>query len=438
MENVIQSAKPVKRNLILITSYPPRNTLHGKKVSGMASFAKNTITSMTNSKFVVLAQITNQPEEYFEDDNKIIRCWDKHKFSLYFNILRQLIKHRTFSKKILLEFEFGIYGEKHATAKIPHFLSTVYEKYITGLMPLFLALLRLLGYDITVVIHQALQSFSELSPHIGIEEKGTESRIVNLLLQLYYKMLGFFANRIITLDEIHKQKLSKNINPRKITVIPHGVENIDVPATQKIKPKHDNIFNILVFGFVAWYKGTDWIVEEFARYLKNNPDNPNHIKLTIAGGESPTLGHFQHYQQYYSSIEQTIKNLGKNAELTGFIPEEEISKYFNSADLVVFPYRVLMSSSGPLSLALAYEKPFLMSNNLRPYLQTKDFTDSLDKSKVNPGEICFKMDDNELFTRINTIAQKPEQLTKIQNISQATKLQRNWNILGKLYEKTIP
>ena len=44
-----------------------------------------------------------------------------------------------------------------------------------------------------------------------------------------------------------------------------------------------------------------------------------------------------------------------------YIPDEEVGDYFKNSDLIVIPYNEAMSASGPLSIAIYYEKPVLVS-----------------------------------------------------------------------------
>ena len=63
--------------LLVISSYPPKGTLHGNKYSAVASYTKNTLNSIdkaSNKKieYLVLADILDKSEEYKEDNKKVL------------------------------------------------------------------------------------------------------------------------------------------------------------------------------------------------------------------------------------------------------------------------------------------------------------------------------------------------------------------------------
>jgi len=83
---------------------------------------------------------------------------------------------------------------------------------------------------------------------------------------------------------------------------------------------------------------------------------------------------------------------------TGFVPEEKVPAYFSATDVLVLPYTTFMSSSGPLSLALSYELPVLLSEELKPYGKTKDIANALKESDLLLSDITFKRDDPQTLT----------------------------------------
>jgi glycosyltransferase involved in cell wall biosynthesis len=406
----------MKEKIIVITSYPPKDSLYGDKVGGLASFTKNTILSMKDDyEFIVLAEILDKKENYLEDKNLVKRMWKKNSYSLYFSILRELIRYRKESNKIFLEFEFSIYG----------------SMFVTGFIPFLVLASKIMGYRTTTVIHQVVDNISDLSKHLGISANSFKTKLLNFLLRLYFKFLTLFSKQLIVLDQIHKNKLVEITKTKKdIHVIPHGVDQREVNRREIRK-----IRNIMVFGFVTWYKGTDWLVENFNEYCSKYPEKSKDLQLFVVGGESITQKENPEYVKYYNNVEDLVR---KNSQvtLTGFIDEVEFDKYFNLADVVLLPYRVLMSSSGPLSLAFTYEKPFLISNNLEMYTLTTDFIESLKEHGLSKSDILFNLDESEvLFERI--INAKQEEISKLSRLSSSIKYLRSWKSLGKIYSKVL-
>ena len=105
-------------------------------------------------------------------------------------------------------------------------------------------------------------------------------------------------------DKILKVRLKAlfKTSEKKITIIPHGVEKFEEKITRKKQGKFlgkENEFVILYFGFIAWYKGTDLLLDIY---------KPQRKKLIIAGGANPNHFDKNHYLKY-------LKSVGKKEEI---------------------------------------------------------------------------------------------------------------------------
>lgn len=416
----------MNERILIITSYPLRDSLYSKKVGGLASFAKNLINSIGNYNFTILAEKINGIESYSEGGNEIERIWERGSISLYPILIRELHNKRHTYKKLMVQFEFGIYG----------------NEYITGLFPLVLIFGKLFGYEIILVQHQVIQNLNELSQHLGITRNSFGTRTKNLLTRLYLKLNALLSDKIVVFDEIHKIKLEQLTHTNKIVVIPHGVEHQNIATLDIEWPKgltggfDQEKFTIMTFGFVAWYKGTDWLTTEFNNYIKTHEES-NLYQLLIAGGESPTQKDNPAYKEYYDTFTAGVNKAQGKIFHTGFVDEKDIPFYFMNSDLIILPYRVLMSSSGPLSLAMTYERPFLLSETLKPYTLTEDFQRILDEIGMSRESITFSMDDDSLFERIKSIHSDKQLYDKMVLLSKKLKEERSWARIGDQYEKLL-
>ena len=179
------------------------------------------------------------------------------------------------------------------------------------------------------------------------------------------------------------------------------------------------------FGFLTWYKGADWLAGQFAKRA------PKHMRLLLAGGVSPNTKDAPHYQRFVHDIE-TIVHGSPNIRLTGFVEDKEIPLYFAATDLVVLPYRTLMSSSGPLAMALAFKKPFLLSKALVPYTQDPDFAAALRETRLTKEEISFALAPKEFWTRVRAVKRHPK---RFRAVSRLIRQERLWpEIAGKFYD----
>jgi len=89
---------------------------------------------------------------------------------------------------------------------------------------------------------------------------------------------------------------------------------------------------------------------------------------------------------------------------TGFISDKQVKGYMKKADMVILPYRSFISSSGPLSWALAHHKPVIFSTHLKEYMYSPDFADSMKQAEIRPCDLFFDLDDasfNDFLTKIN-------------------------------------
>lgn len=371
------------KKLLIISPFTPRNTEFGSSGGGMSYNTANTIEGMMlvdpNLEITVLCE----KDIRFPVVQKIgrityKRIWERGKVLVWFRILKEILRY-TKKTPILIQFEFSAYGD---------FIATSF------LIPC-LFILRILRYQPNIVVHQVILNLHNLKDHLGINNKILITAF-SALIKIYYRLMLLCSKNIIVFEQILKNRLLKiGANGKKISVIPHGIIKFK-PRINKSKDElkkelgyNKGDFVIVVFGYVTWYKGTDWLVNTVNRITKQN--NKRYLKLIVAGGPSATLKHKKHYERFYKKIKATIDN-NTNILLTGFILDEDIERYYKVADLLLFPYRVLMSSSGPLSWALVYEVPFAISENIIGYLKTNDAKKLFGKHLTHPDQLVFKLE----------------------------------------------
>ncbi|WKZ31324.1 MAG: glycosyltransferase [Candidatus Dojkabacteria bacterium] len=416
----------MSNKVVLITSYPAQGALHSKGVGGLASFAKNTVNSIEGFEFTILAdQIGDTEELYKEGLHTIKRVWKRGSYSTYPRLIRELAKLRDGHKKLMIQFEFGIFG----------------GEIVSGFFPTILIAARVFGYKVILVQHQVVTDVKSLSSHLGIST-GPATSVRSLLTKLYLKLNCLLSDKIVVFDLVHKERLSELTSGEKIYVIPHGVEqkeldNLNPQWPTSLTGGFDlDKFNLMTFGFIAWYKGTDWLAQNFNKFANTN-HNADQYQLLIAGGESPTQRETPTYQKYYKEF---LNEAGKNRSQifhTGFVEERDIAFYFMESDLVVLPYRVLMSSSGPLSLAFTYEKPFILSEVLEPYTRTADFESALHDLGINKSDFIFSLDKDDLFDKVERIKNDSQLLEKLTELSRRLKQSRSWEKIGDEYRQLL-
>lgn len=415
----------MEEKIVIISPFTPKNNLVAASGGGMSYNTYNTIQGFlsfdNNQQVMLLAEKDNRFSNYIAEGNlTIIRCWERDKIKLWFQLIKQLISLRKgFKFKLLVQFEFAAYG----------------DFFSTSFFPLFLFSLKLLGIKPNVVLHQVLLNLQDLRLHLGINNR-FKLTIFTILISFFYILVTNLSGKVIVFEEILKLRLKKiTLSKKKLVTIPHGLIIADnfLIKRDELKKKYGyskDDFIVLLLGYLTWYKGSDWLVEAVKYFNKKNDKK---IKLILAGGESSTQKNKKHYQIYYKNLLKSIEG-EEYIHLTGYLPDEVLPEYVNLADLLVFPYRVLMSSSGPLSWALAYGRPYMISDNLQDYLLTEDAQDG---NGFIRDLIIFKMDYEFFEEKIRNLMSNPLYLKQLSEYSRSLGEKRDWKKTAKNYIKIM-
>lgn len=107
---------------------------------------------------------------------------------------------------------------------------------------------------------------------------------------------------------------------------------------------------LLFFGFVREYKGLKYLLDALPEVKKRIPD----IALWV-------VGDFGDDKEVY--LEQIERNrIGDHIRLMeGYVPDQEVEKYFMASDLVVLPY-VSATQSGIVQIAYGFDKPVVVTD----------------------------------------------------------------------------
>lgn len=403
--------------LLVISSYPDRGSTHFKKTVGIASYTKNTLIALKKFKpglkALVLAEKLPGEIDYESSEASVKRVWKRGSFLTFPYLFFEILKNKEY-RKILFEFEVSMFGNMFQTAPLP----------------LFIILLRLAGKEVTIVLHQVISNLEQFAGHTNI--KGLRSKVLTILLRIFYFLITTSANRVIVFEDSLKENLGNKSN---VSVIVHGVEKLNPKISKdearKVLKIGKNKKIILVFGYVAWYKGTDWIAEQFkkVRQIVKFKD----YTLIIAGGPNPNhLG-----KKFYTDYISAIKNLTNgNIKYTGFVKEIDIPHYFKASDAVILPYRAFMSASGPLSLAYSFDKPAFLSSALSPILETADLKKTIKNLGLTQKDLSFDLTSlgfRKVLEKINN----PNLLLKVALVSKEVKDKRDFNNISKKYFSII-
>lgn len=388
------------KNLLLISSYPEKGLTHGLKTVGGASYTKNLVTGLRavypNINISVYAEYFDKKTKYQDGGVMVKRVFKPKKVLSLIAMFRDLIKEK--SKVVLISYELKMMGG---------FLQNL-------LFLLLLVLLKVRGKKIIIINHQTVGSFKDL-------EKNPIKRIImNISKDLLYFYLLKISDSIIVF-ETQLKKYLKNSN--KIIVIPHAVENFPLIDKTEARKKlgWDNKKNYaLYFGYLSPYKGVKDLIDIY--------QPGKNWELVIAGGANPNYLGDKKYMDFTREVSNKAKD--KNIICTGVIKEEEISLYYSACDFVVLPYKAFFSSSGPLSLAFSFEKPFLISPVLGDYFQTFDFQKTLKETGLTKEDFIFDFKTDSFGDKIKRMIDDRERYS---DFSRLMKEKRQWSSISKQY-----
>ncbi len=416
--------------ILAITSFPPRGRIHSDKVVGIASYAKNTLTSIGKTiapakkvHFEVMAEKLTDETNYKEGKINVKRVWSRNNFGIFPNLILEILKNQRDTKTILIEFELSMFGT------LPYLLP----------FPLFLLFLKLLGKKIIFVCHQVIPDMQEIAPHMNLSHNTFKTELMNWAIGMFYTYVLLVCTKVIVFEEDLKERLTEFGSAWKIVVIPHGVEEFkNAPtreeARKKLKIKNSD-FVVMSFGFLAWYKGTDWLIHAINSAKKKGSIPGHEIKLVLAGGPNPNHTDKEYYKRYIKGISKACSENG--FILTGFVPERSIPLYFKAADLIVLPYRTFMSASGPLSITFSFNKPFLLSPKLAGVLESEDFKALLKRLKIKSEDLIFQNFNGDLAKKVNKLRRSPALRVKMASFSREARKMRSWDKIGQRYYEEI-
>ncbi|MBD2494039.1 glycosyltransferase family 4 protein [Nostoc sp. FACHB-280] len=136
-------------------------------------------------------------------------------------------------------------------------------------------------------------------------------------------------------------------NQDKVFVVPHGNyincydNNIQKTLARKSLNIDDSAVVFLFLGMIRPYKGVLELIDTF-KQLHHDAS-----QLVIAGKV------YQNSPEMTDLLLQRIDNDPKIKFIPGFIPSEKLQIYLNASDVVVFPYRDILTS-GAVMLAMSF------------------------------------------------------------------------------------
>lgn len=202
----------------------------------------------------------------------------------------------------------------------------------------FLTLLKALRIKLVYTVHNSL-------PH----DTGKK------FLPVFKRVYGLMDALICHTQQAKKQLVGDfSMDPDKLTVIPHGPlfhdsERQSVKASRARLSLPRSSVLVLWQGIIRPYKGIEFLLDAWQKV----PHNGDALLLIAGTGETRVL----------EGVKRQVARLGLQNSVRldlRFIPDEELSSYYQASDILVFPYREV-TTSGAFMTALTYHKAMVVT-----------------------------------------------------------------------------
>lgn len=200
-----------------------------------------------------------------------------------------------------------------------------------------------LGSKLVCTVHNVL-------PHMPVPSADRGRKAYGRLYRL--------ADVLICHTRESQQALVKEfaIDTSRTVVIPHGPMFHDMRRPSRSAARAQLGFAesacvVLTQGFIAPYKGINFLLEVWARLQARHPE----ARLVVAGSGRP---------QWMAELREKVAALGIGGSVhleLRFIPAEELPMLFEAADILVYPYSEI-TGSGALMTGLTFRKPIVATN----------------------------------------------------------------------------
>jgi glycosyltransferase involved in cell wall biosynthesis len=384
--------------IAVVSIYPERAAKH-VNTSGVASYTKNLVKDIPLSDndelHIICNKIDGKTELYKEDGFYVERVFDRG-LSFVWQIFTQVRKVKP--DVVHIQQEVSLYGGIH----------TAY------LLQLLIWLLR--PYNPVLTLHHAVNKNMINEQFVAENKSNMPVWAVRAAFHWMYVPFTRLSKHVIVHEQYFKDLLVKQYGakPEKITVVHHGVENftpLNKAAARKTLDIPADAHVALFMGYLAGYKGFDLLLEGFAEYAKQD----SKAFLVIGAGKHPKFLEDKAYLEEYASKQQKAADLipANQYRWVGFIAEEDLAPYYSASDVSLFPYTISMSSSGPMSFAIGFERAFLGSDVFKDVL---------------PADVLFARQAEPMAQKIADYFSRPDVFTKLIT---AMKEARLWSNIGK-------
>jgi glycosyltransferase involved in cell wall biosynthesis len=273
-------------------------------------------------------------------------------------------------------------------------------------LPLALSAVRAAGAGSVVTMHHAVDPASVDSAFMRLHRVRAPAAVGRAGLGSVQALIRRLAGRVI----VHEPMFAEWI--RGAMVIPHGLKpalagRLSAPEARRALGLEER-FTALCLGFVAPYKGLETALEAAAGAV-------DEIQLVVAGGDHPRLAAAS--DPYGDRLRARWST---SARFVGYVPDADLPKLFAAADLALFPYPTVFSSSGALALAVAHGTPVLLSPPLADATGAR-------------RELVVQLDPDALRSTLRLLAQDRDALGAVSDATAELARGRSWNEVARAH-----
>lgn len=328
----------------ILSRYPTSGGTAGQR--GLATYTQMLAEPLSRRvQLTVLAEVSTAPSTATRpggDAVSVRRIWTEGPMGLL-PVLRDILRGGTRPDVVHVQHEFLAYDSLASNAV---------------LLPL-LFLCKLRGISTVVTFHGLLTARNLEMLQVGEYGYRIAPAQLRRMMRVWIRIVAALSDAIVVHEAWQRDTLLHEYGLASALVhrIPHGVPDETGAARGEDRPAHPKP-RVLFFGYLAPYKGLEVLLDAVGGI--GGPE----FELLIAGDASPRARGQPGYEKYLRRIDELIAATHGRARRIGFVPEEEVGPLLRSVDLVVLPYTAVLSSSGPLALAMAYGTPVLATHEL--------------------------------------------------------------------------
>ncbi|MCU1397277.1 MAG: hypothetical protein JWN62_386 [Acidimicrobiales bacterium] len=383
-----------RRRIALVAPYPPAGERHGGH-SGVASYTANLAQGLVEHGLdvtVVAPHLDGDPPSFADGEVMVRRAYELGRRALP-GAARTLAC--VGADIVHLQWELFLYGGPRS---------------IPGLFPALMSMGRS-ATPLVTTMHQVVDPADIDRAYTRLHRIAAPPTVAKAGISSLQCAIGMASAAIV----VHEVAFTDVVPSAR--VIPHGIEHA-VPVDREEARRAlglDDRFVVLCFGFLAPYKGLETVLEAASIGTRS-------VQVVVAGGEHPRMTGSTGFGEVLRA------RYGSAARFTGWVPDDDVGRWFAAADVAVFPYPKPFSSSGVLALALAHGTPVLLSPGLA-------------RCAGAPSVLVAEMEPARLAEQFELLARKPAALDELRRWTQILASGRRWTSIADrhadLYQEVL-